>query len=108
MRSEWMVVAGSVLLATGWAQNLDPVIADPQHYHLEFQNQWVRIIREKMGPHENAAPTSGAGERGRLSDRSECFRDAGEWLDADSAPTSWFNKSRRKHFNLQIVDDTIR
>jgi quercetin dioxygenase-like cupin family protein len=34
---------------------LDPVIADPQHYHLEFQNQWVRIIREKIGPRENTA-----------------------------------------------------
>ena len=47
-------MAGSVFLAAGWAQDSDPVIADPQHHHLEFQNQWVRIIREKMGPHENA------------------------------------------------------
>jgi quercetin dioxygenase-like cupin family protein len=55
MRSVWIVVAGSVFLATGWAQNVDPIIVDPQHHHLEFQNQWVRIIREKLGPHENAA-----------------------------------------------------
>jgi len=55
MRSIWMVVAGSIFLATGWSQDQDSVIADPQHHHLEFQNQWVRIIREKMGPHENAA-----------------------------------------------------
>ena len=46
MRSIWMMVAGSVFLAIGWAQSLDPVIADPQHHHLEFQNQWVRIIRD--------------------------------------------------------------
>jgi quercetin dioxygenase-like cupin family protein len=64
MRSVWIVVAGSVLLATGWSQNLDSVIADPQHFHLEFQNQWVRIIREKMGPRESTArqrlPASGS------------------------------------------------
>jgi hypothetical protein len=46
MRSVWIGVAGSALLATGWAQRLDPLIADLQHYHLEFQNQWVRVIRE--------------------------------------------------------------
>ena len=61
MRSIRIVVAGSVFLATGWSQSLDPVIADPQHYHLEFQNQWVRIIREKMGPHENASRHHHAG-----------------------------------------------
>ena len=54
MRSIWMVVAGSIFLATGWSQDQDSVIADPQHFHLEFQNQWVRIIREKMGPRETA------------------------------------------------------
>jgi quercetin dioxygenase-like cupin family protein len=60
MRSVSIMVAGSVLLASGWSQGsagdapgLDALIADPQHYHLEFQNQWVRVIREKMGPREN-------------------------------------------------------
>jgi quercetin dioxygenase-like cupin family protein len=43
-----------VLLAvTGlWAQSLDPLVADPQHYTLEVENQWVRVIREHMGPNE--------------------------------------------------------
>ena len=54
MRSIRIALAGGVFLAAGWAQSLDPVIADPQHHHLEFQNQWVRIIREKMGPRETA------------------------------------------------------
>jgi quercetin dioxygenase-like cupin family protein len=34
------------------AQSLDPLVADPQHYHLEVENQWVRVIREHMGPRE--------------------------------------------------------
>ena len=34
------------------AQTLDPLAVDPQHYHLELENQWVRVIREHMAPHE--------------------------------------------------------
>jgi quercetin dioxygenase-like cupin family protein len=41
-----------VALATARAQSLDPLLADPQHYHLELENQWVRVIREQMGPHQ--------------------------------------------------------
>jgi quercetin dioxygenase-like cupin family protein len=41
-----------VVLASLRAQSLDPLVADPQHYHLEFENQWVRVLREKMGPRE--------------------------------------------------------
>jgi len=43
-----------VLLAVTalWAQSLDPLVADPQHYTLEVENQWVRVIREHMGPNE--------------------------------------------------------
>ena len=44
---------GMVLaVPAAWAQSLDPLIADPQHYHLEVENQWVRAIREHMGPNE--------------------------------------------------------
>jgi len=34
------------------AQSLDPLVADPQHYTLEVENQWVRVIREHMAPNE--------------------------------------------------------
>jgi len=46
-----MRVAGLVVLAAAQlvlAQAPDPLAADPQHYHLEVQNQWVRVIRERM------------------------------------------------------------
>jgi quercetin dioxygenase-like cupin family protein len=48
------VIFTSVLLEVpaAYAQSLDPLVADPQHYHLEFENQWVRVIRERMGPQE--------------------------------------------------------
>src|ERR1700722_1779574 len=34
------------------AQTPDPLIADPQHTHLELQNQWTRVFQEHLGPHE--------------------------------------------------------
>jgi quercetin dioxygenase-like cupin family protein len=34
------------------AQSLDPLVADPQHYTLEVENKWVRVIREHMAPNE--------------------------------------------------------
>ncbi len=32
----------------------DAVIADPQHYTVEFENDKVRVIRIKYGPHEKS------------------------------------------------------
>jgi hypothetical protein len=34
---------------------LDPVKVDSKHYKVEFQNDQVRVVRVKFGPHE-AAP----------------------------------------------------
>ena len=33
---------------------LDPVKVDPKHYKVEFQNDQVRVVRVKFGPHEGA------------------------------------------------------
>jgi len=30
----------------------DPLLADPQHTYLELRNQWVRVFKEHLGPHE--------------------------------------------------------
>jgi hypothetical protein len=48
----------AVAAADAWSQSpanaksLDPLVADPQHYSLDFENQWVQVTRERMGPHE--------------------------------------------------------
>ena len=49
----------ALLVACSWAglpvpgtQNLDPLVVDPQHYHLEFENPYVKIIRCKIPPHD--------------------------------------------------------
>jgi hypothetical protein len=59
MRSTYTACAIGAWIVSAWfgspavrAQSLDPLVADPQHYHLELENQWVRVIREKMGPNE--------------------------------------------------------
>jgi len=31
---------------------LDPVKLDPKHYHVEFENAQVRVVRARYGPHE--------------------------------------------------------
>ena len=33
----------------------DPVEADAQHYTVEFENEKVRVLRIKYGPHEKSA-----------------------------------------------------
>jgi hypothetical protein len=57
MRGVFFAIA--LLVACAWAafpvagmQNLDPLVVDPQHYQLEFENQYVKIIRCKIPPHD--------------------------------------------------------
>ena len=34
---------------------LDPLVVDPQHYHLEFENEFVKVIRCHIPPHDKVA-----------------------------------------------------
>ncbi len=34
---------------------LDPVAVDPQHYKVEFENEYVRVLRVTFGPGEKGA-----------------------------------------------------
>jgi quercetin dioxygenase-like cupin family protein len=60
----FLCLAMVLAVPAAWAQSLDPLVADPQHYHLEVENRWVRVIREQMGPndkmpmHQHPAPGS--------------------------------------------------
>jgi len=58
MRSVWVSVVLAISAVCGWPQKppaamklLDPLIVDPQHYHLEIENEWTRTFREHMEPH---------------------------------------------------------
>ena len=37
------------------ATKLDPVAVDPQHYKVEFENEFVRVLRVHFGPNERGA-----------------------------------------------------
>lgn len=37
------------------ATKLDPTIVDPQRYKVEFENEYVRVLRIKFGPRETGA-----------------------------------------------------
>jgi quercetin dioxygenase-like cupin family protein len=39
----------------GGQQSLDPLVVDPQHYHLEFENAFVKVIRCRIPPHDKVA-----------------------------------------------------
>jgi hypothetical protein len=61
MRAVWITVFAVASMVSIWPQTPagsaeapDLLIADPAHYHLEIENQWVRVIRERLGPHEKA------------------------------------------------------
>src|SRR5207253_999222 len=31
---------------------LDATVVDPEHYHVELENEYVRVLRVSIGPHE--------------------------------------------------------
>jgi quercetin dioxygenase-like cupin family protein len=52
VKISWKGLTVAAWASLAQAQSLDPIAADPQHYKLEIENQWVRVIREHMAPHE--------------------------------------------------------
>jgi len=44
----------ATVVSTGAAAQ-DPILIAPNDYHLEIENRWVRVLRLKLGPHENVA-----------------------------------------------------
>ncbi|HJT88054.1 MAG TPA: hypothetical protein VJ732_09360 [Bryobacteraceae bacterium] len=51
-RLAMIIAVGAAPMWWARAQSLDPLVVDPGHYHLDLQNQWVRVIREHMTPHD--------------------------------------------------------
>jgi quercetin dioxygenase-like cupin family protein len=49
-----LVLALFVLSLACVAQAQDPVKVDSEHYKLEFENDDVRVLRIKVGPHEKS------------------------------------------------------
>ena len=47
-----LFLAGLVCLAVLTTKAQDPVNVDPKHFKVEFQNDQVRVLRYKAGPHE--------------------------------------------------------
>jgi hypothetical protein len=55
MRSSWIAVVAGAFVVSGFSQSpdggtklLDPLVADPAHYHLEFQNQWPGLSDQNI------------------------------------------------------------
>lgn len=53
MRTLWMILAlSSLAAAKAYAQ--DPVVVDPAHYSVVFENDQVRVLRIRYGPNEQS------------------------------------------------------
>jgi beta-alanine degradation protein BauB len=46
------MVFASLALLPMWAQ--DPTKAEPKHYKLAFENEWVQVVDVHYGPHEKS------------------------------------------------------
>jgi len=51
MRFAWIAIVAAAARAADTGAAPDPLVVDPAHYHLEVENQWVRVFREHMEPH---------------------------------------------------------
>ena len=88
------------------AQSLDPLAIDPQHYHLDIENQWVRAFREQMAPHatmpRHQHPAPGAvivfltDRHNRLTARDGTSRD----LRDHAGDVMWSTPSTHRSENL--------
>jgi quercetin dioxygenase-like cupin family protein len=47
-----LLACGLLFAGAARAQVPDPLIADASHTYLELQNQWTRVFKEYLGPHE--------------------------------------------------------
>ena len=43
--------AAALLIMGGVCRAQDPLVADPEHYKVEFENSKVRVVRVYFGPH---------------------------------------------------------
>ena len=53
----------------------DAVVADPEHYTVEFENDKVRIIRIKYGPGEKSGHAYASSARSDYTDRKRVADD---------------------------------
>jgi quercetin dioxygenase-like cupin family protein len=46
--------AATMKKGTQRAEIPDPIAVDPQHYQVEFENEYLRVLRINYGPHEKS------------------------------------------------------
>ncbi len=51
---KWLPLFAALCLMTPLVIAQDPVKVDPKHYKVEMENDQVRVLRIKIGPHEKA------------------------------------------------------
>jgi quercetin dioxygenase-like cupin family protein len=52
LRPFW--IASCVFLAAGWSHAQEAIKAEPSHYKLAFENEYVQVVNVHYGPHEKS------------------------------------------------------
>jgi uncharacterized RmlC-like cupin family protein len=84
---------------------MDPLKVDPKHYKVDFENDQVRVVRVKIGPHETAPMHEHSLNRvvTYLTDQDFQVTSAdgkGEHVQHKAGETSWGPPNKHKEENL--------
>jgi len=86
----------------------DGVVADPEHYTVEFENDKVRIIRIKYGPGEKSVMhTHGANVSVFLTSNAVRFTLPDTSVDADSETGAAQYADAEEHLPENLSDDPL-
>jgi len=107
-----IVIGISIVVATAFSTvtiGEDAVIADPRHYTVEFENDKVRVIRIKYGPHEKSVMhTHGPNVAIFLSDNTVRMNlPDGTSEEANSTTGSFGWSDAQEHLPENLGDDPL-
>lgn len=88
---------------------IDPVLVDPKHYSVEYENDQVRVVRIKYGPHEKSVMHDHlAGTAIFLTDQKSEFifpDGSSEIITGKAGETKWMDAFR--HLPTNLSDDEM-
>jgi hypothetical protein len=111
IEQEFVLLAALLSMTTITAKAQDAVKADPQHFKVEFENDQVRVLQYKLGPHEKTAVHEHLGPHVevQLTDSKEKTDLVGgkETVSQNSAGHVEWEGALGKHTNENIGDTPV-
>ena len=89
--------------------NLDPVKVDPKHYTVDFENDQVRVVRVRIGPHESTPMHEHVGKRVAVFFTAQNFRaiaaDGASAMATNEAGAVIWGEGPRRHKEENLSDE---